>query len=103
MLPVLARVPVADRLARFEDSARRHVALVAGCLRLLDQALDGGARAGAVRVAETEVVDVVARRAKPRLQLVDGGQHVGRQRGQAFESIVGFGAGGHREAGRDTT
>ena len=100
-LSVFARVPVADRLARLRHPARGHVALVARRLRLLDQAFDRGARAGAVGIAEAEVVDVVARRAQPRLQLVDGREHVGRQRGEALEAVVGFRRlAGHRERAR---
>jgi hypothetical protein len=100
-LSVFARVPVADRLARFRHPARGHVALVARRLHLLDQAFDRRAGAGAVGIAEAEVVDVVARRAQPRLQLVDGREHIGRQRGEALEAFVRFrGLAGHRARAR---
>ena len=86
-LPVTALVPVADRLAHLGHPARRHVALVAGALRLGDQPLDGGLRARPVGVAEAEVEDVVPFGAQARLQLVDGRQDVRGKRGQARELV----------------
>ena len=62
-LAVAARVPVADRLAALR--AARATACSAGCPGVCASSIRrsiGGARAGAVGVAEAEVEDVVARR-----------------------------------------
>ena len=68
-----------------------------------DQPLDRCLRAGAVGVAQAEVVDVVPFGAQPRLELVDRRQHVGRQCGETGELIEPLGGPGHGESGRDTT
>ena len=84
-LAVAALVPVADRAAGLGQPLRRHVALVAGAARLVDQAVDHRMGARPVGVAEAEVEHVVALGAQLRLQLVDGREHVRRQRRQARE------------------
>jgi len=96
----VADVPVADRGAHLGQAARRHIALVTGALRLGDEPLDRGARAGAVGVAQAEVEDIVPFGAQARFDLVDGGEHVGWKRGQAREPIRGLvGGAGHDESG----
>ena len=90
-----AAVPVADRLTRFEQSLRRHVALAARPARLRDQALHGGGGAGAVGVTETEVEDVVSFGAQAGLELVDSGEHVRGKRGESSTASRGRRGAGH--------
>ena len=77
----------------------------AGCrrrLRRLDRRSTAALGARAVGVAEAEVEDVVPLGAQPRLQLVDGREDVGRQRGEALEPCR-VSKMGRPSRGRDTT
>ena len=75
-LPVSSLVPVTDGLAGLRQALRRHVALAARPAGLGDQPVHCRGRAGAVGIAQTEIVNVVTLRAQSRLEFVDLGQNV---------------------------
>ena len=75
----LAPVEVGDRAAELGDPARGRVAVVARVVGGLGQLAHGDVGRGQVGVPEAEVDDVLAGSPRRRLQVVDGGEDVGRQ------------------------
>ena len=75
----LAPVEVRDGAAQLGDAPGGRVAVVARVVGGLGQLADGHVGRGQVGVAEAEVDDVPAGSPRRRLEVVDGGEDVGRQ------------------------
>ncbi len=69
-------VPVTDRLAQARDAARQRVAVGVTALCRLDQLVDDVLRRGLVRITHAEIDDILASRARLRLQLIDNIENV---------------------------
>jgi len=61
------------------NTARHRVAMIAWIAYRFDQFLNDRLGRGAIRVAHSEVYDILLRRSRFGLHLVDDGEHVGRQ------------------------
>ena len=80
-----AGVIAGERAAQPGNALAGAVAVGARILHRLNQLGHDMRRGGAVGVAHAEVDDVLTRRPRPRLGVVDGGEHVGRQAADAVE------------------
>src|SRR5205807_1224753 len=76
---VTSAVPPANRATQTRDTLRYGVAVRAWPLRSLRQLVHDVFGCGSVRVAHTEIDDVVAAFARCSLELADNVEHIGRQ------------------------
>jgi hypothetical protein len=90
---VAAPVPVTDRLAQARNTARQRVAVGIAALSGLDQLVDYVLRCRLVRVAHTEIDDVLTTRPRRRLQLIDNIENI---RGQPLDAGKFFYHAGNR-------